>query len=213
MNCSNWEGKQVKTNIVIAAACLIVIPGLGLANQVQLNFIPVSQSVLVGGTIDVAVGISLLNIGEPPSLGAYDLNVLFDPGIFSYSGVTFGDPVLGDQLDLFGLGDLQSSTPGIGNVNLFELSFDSPADLNTLQAGDFTLFTLTLSALAPGTSPLSLSVNGLSDADGGPITFIAGEGSAIAIGVTGTPTPEPATVLLIGLGLAVMLVLRSRHSR
>jgi hypothetical protein len=203
----------VKTNITIAAACLILIPGLGLANQVQLNFIPASQSVLVGGTIDVAVGISLLNIDEPPSLGAYDLNVLFDPGIFSFSGVTFGDPVLGDQLDLFALGDLQTATPGIGNVNLFELSFDSPADLNTLQAGDFTLFTLTLSALAPGTSPLSISVNGLSDADGAPITLIAGDGSATAIGLTGTPTPEPGTALLFGLGLAAISALRWRQSR
>ena len=199
----------MRTNIITAIAGLALMPGLGLANQVQLNFIPDSQSVLVGTTMQVAVGISLLNIGEPPSLGAYDLNVLFDPSLFGFSSVIFGDPVLGDQLDLFGLGNLQSATPGTGSVNLFELSFDSPADLDAFQAGDFTLFTLTFSALAAGTSPLSLSVNALSDASGGPITFTATDASATAVGVT--DTPEPSSVVLLGLGFAALALLRRRH--
>jgi len=201
----------MKSNLMIAASCLALMPGLGLANQIQLSFIPGSQTVFAGSTMQVAVGISLLNIGGPPSLGAYDLSVLFDPSLFSYSSVAFGDPVLGDQLDLFGLGNIQSSTPGTGSVNLFELSLDSASDIDALQAGDFTLFTLSFLALSPGTSPLSMSVNALSDAIGAPISFAAGDGSASA--VNDVSTPEPATSVLLGLGTALLVVRRVQTSR
>jgi len=38
------------------------------------------------------------------SFSASDLNVNFDPAVISFKRATFGDPILLDQPDLFGLG-------------------------------------------------------------------------------------------------------------
>jgi hypothetical protein len=47
-----------------------------------------------------------------------------------------GDPISGDQLDLFSSGSITSTTAGAGLVELFELSFEAVSDLNGLQAPD-----------------------------------------------------------------------------
>jgi hypothetical protein len=195
----------MKTNTLIALFCsLVLLPTLGMANQVQLSFLPPSQNVPLNGTLQVGLGISLLNIGGPPSLGTYDVDVAFDPAILGFSSVSFGDPVLGDQLDIFGLGNIQSSTPGTGTVNAFELSLDSSADLDTFQAGDFTLFVLTFSALNVGTSPLNLNVNALGDAVGAPVSFTSENGGVKVIAIA-SEAPEPGTIF-VGLGLGAVIL-------
>ena len=198
------------TTAFIPLLALLPVPLFG--NLVQLSFLPSSQDVFVNGTVQVAVNISLLNIGEPPSLGTYDLDVSYNPLLLNFLNVTFGDPILGNQLDLFGLGNIQSFTIGLGSVNLFELSFDSAADLDAFQAGDFTLFVLSFSAIAPGTNPLTLNVNALGDAIGGPINFTQQDGSVNIIGQT-SEIPEPSTAYLALFAVTAILALPSRRSR
>jgi hypothetical protein len=123
-----------------------------------------------------------LGDGVAPSLGTFDINVNFDPTILEFSDVHYEDPILGNQLDLFGLGSSVTTTPGVGVINLFELSRDPPGDLNALQAKAFILAQVTFNALAAGASPLSLTTNALGDASGNPITAVVGGGS---IGVVG----------------------------
>ena len=170
------------------------------ARAISLDFVPSSQKVLVGNPLDVSIVISGLVDNAAPSLGTFDLDVLFNPLLLAFNSVVFGN-----QLDLFGLGSNTSVTPGAGNMNLFELSLDLPGDLENQQAGSFTLASLTFNTLAVGVSPLSLSVNALGDATGNSLVADVSGGS-----ITTTAIPEPSTLLLLGSGLIGLVVFKRK---
>jgi len=178
------------------------------SQAITLGVDPVSLTVPAGSPADVALVISGLGVGGAPSLSTFDLDISFNPSILAFNSASFGDPILGDQLDLFGLGGIQSVTPGVGTVNLVELSLDLPEDLNDLQADSFTLAILTFGTLTGGTSPLSLSINALGDAWGDPLAVDEIRNGSIT---ATAPIPEPATLLLFASGLVGMGYLRGRR--
>jgi hypothetical protein len=178
---------------VLPASVLLAMSVIPAAEAFTLSLVPQSATVAQGGTIAVDVVASDLLSGSAPSLGAYDLNVQFDTGALSVAGVTFGT-----ALDLFGLGDIQqldSSVPGV--LNAFEVSFDSASDLNALQVGAFTLFTITFNATDLGPTMLGLAVNSLSSAEGSALTADTLNGASIE--VTAVPLPAAGWLLLSGL--------------
>lgn len=168
------------------------------SSAIFIGFDPVSQSVPVGDTAEVALVISGLGDGIAPSVGVFDLNIAFDQALLGFSSAVYGD-----QLDLFSLGSFQETTPGSGSVNLFENSFDSPSDLDDLQADSFTLATLFFNTLAVGTSPLEITINALGDSMGDPLVADVSNGSI-------SPVPEPATILLLASGMAGLGVFRRK---
>jgi hypothetical protein len=191
---------------VVTAALWMPRPALAIT----IGFDPASQVVAVGDPADVELRISGLGSSAAPSLGVYDLTVSFDPGVLSLSGISFGDPVLGDQLDLFALGSVTDVVAGTGAVRLFELSLDLASDLDALQADAFTLVRLTFDTLQVGTSSLQTSVAALGDAYGAPLSATLESGQVAAV-----PEPQAALVFLVGL-LAVRRAARPRvatHSR
>jgi hypothetical protein len=172
------------------------------AHAITLSLIPASSSVTVGTPVDLQLRISGLGDGTAPSLGAYDFTLGFDPSILGFSPFSFGDPVLGDQLDFLGSGTVtlfDGATPG--QLTVFELSMASVADLDSLQAPEFALATVSFNTLAIGTSGLEFLSSAFTDSVGGPLQVELGRGS-VEVTDSGTPVPEggnPAVLLALGL--------------
>jgi hypothetical protein len=172
------------------------------ARAITIGFDPATQEVAAGSRVTMTLVISDLGDGIASSLSTFDVSLGFDAGVLAFVAATFGDPSLGDQLDLTGFGTVSAVTPGAGLVNLFELSLDLPSDLDDLQAGAFVLASLTFTAASPGFSALGLTINELGDANGDPLTAEALSGSVTVRSQDGTVVPEPATSLLLLSGLA-----------
>ena len=169
------------------------------AAAITIGFSPSSQSVSPGSITTVDLVASGLVDSAAPSLGAFDLDVSFNPAVLSFNGVIFGN-----QLDLFGLGDINAITPGAGILNLFELSLESAIDLDNLQAGTFVLATLSFDIVGTGTSQLGVSVNALGDSLGNSLSAELFGGSITGAGTS--EVPEPSTLWLLNLVLIAMLV-------
>lgn len=184
---------------------MALVFGMALLNGelygAKIEIIPPSQQVGIGSSFDVELFISELGDFAAPSISTYDLDVSFDLTVVSFDRVVFGDPVLGNQLDLFGFGTVSSELPGVGAVNLFELSLDLPGDLDSNQAGSFVLATLRFDAISAGTSQLSLTTNVVGDSLGNPLATTVGNGSVEVEAI-----PEPSTFVLLGMGVVAAVI-------
>jgi hypothetical protein len=195
-----------KSISAFSAALLLAIGLVPSAEAFTIEIVPQSPGVDLGGTFTVDVRASDLVDGGAPSIGSFDLNVLFDAAILSVSSVTFGS-----GLDLAGFGtvnDVADSTPGL--LSAFEVSFDSVADLNTLQPGAFTLFTITFLANASGTSALDLSVNAIANAEGQ--ALVPDTLSNASVTVAPVPLPAAGWLLLSSIAGAGYFFRRQRGS-
>ena len=193
--------------IFVAAGLLIASMGVARANLI-LSFDPVKHHADIGDQVDVDVRISGLGNNAAPSLGAFDLDVTFNDSGLDFASLTFCDPVLGNQLDLFGFGFnpsgfAENPDPAVGLADFFEISLDAPSDLDTFQADSFILATLSFDVEALGASLLSFSSVLLSDSLGNALT--ATTSSAIIA------VPEPATLTLFAVGLVAMGFLTRRR--
>jgi hypothetical protein len=174
-----------------------------VAQAITLSVNPAIQNVNLGSSVSVGVSISGLADGAAPSLGAYDFDLSFNPGVLSFSGAVFGD-----QLDLLGSGSVKDATPGAGSVRVSEISLALPGDLDSLQAGSFTLATLSFQAIGVGASLLDLTINGLEDAVGAGLTGLSSGGMVTV--QQANAIPEPSTLLLACLAMLALAKVRFR---
>ena len=95
--------KSLSLVLVIGFALCFTPPRV---QAISISLEPLAQTVVLGNPVNVAVRIADLGTpGAPPALSTFDLDISFDPGLLAFSQATFGDPVLGNQLDVLGLGD------------------------------------------------------------------------------------------------------------
>jgi len=167
----------------------------------EMGLQPGTSGVALGSSVQFAVTITGLGDGSAPSLASYDVQLAFDPAVLSFASLAFGDPLLGDQLDLLGLGSttlVDTATAGV--IGAFELSFDDENTLNTLQSSAFTLLHVTFDAIAAAlNTPIEIVILDLASASGGSITATTSGAS-----VTITAAPAPATSLLLAAGCVLL---------
>lgn len=85
---------------------------------------------------------------------------------------------------------------GVGMVNVFELSLEMSADLNTWQADTFILATLRFDILNYGSSALTINVNFFDDAEAVALSPVVK-----STAITSVPLPSAVWMLLSGLGV------------
>lgn len=189
----------------LALATLIAALSCQAQADVSLRLLPSSPVIGVGDHLEVGIGIVGLDSGSV--LAGYDIEIVHDPGLLSLSNVTFGDPVLGDQLGIESSPattvSYSSSSPG--RTRLLEVSQDRTALLEAQQADAFRLATLTFDALAAGRSQIALAINDLADAQGERLPGMAESAEIVVV-------PSPAAWLTLLSGLWPFLRHRSVHS-
>ena len=198
----------MKKGLLNLVTSVLLLLASSVSHAITISFVPSAQSVSLGSSVDVGIKISDLGNFTIPSLSTFDLDVAFDPAILAFDNAVYGDPnpVLGDQLDLLSLGfPTMSTTPSAGSVNVFELSFNTIAELINNQADSFILATLTFNTLSRGTSGLGISINALGDENGDPLTANIQNGSITV--------PEPLILSLLGIGSLGLIGLRNKCRR
>lgn len=175
--------------------------------SVSVSVNPVLQNMSQGDSFSVAIAISGLNDNE--ALGGYDLDVTYDASLLNFTSAVFGDPSLGDQLDLAesGLNLPSAVSDNSGKVNLIEFTLDDPADLINQQAKNFILATLFFDAIDTGFSSLTISVNDLVDSGANSLPTGISNGS-----VSISAIPIPASVWLFGSALVLIRTRRNFNS-
>lgn len=176
-------------------AMLILSNNIAYAT-ISLGF---AEPVQVGNSINIDINISGLGSGSLPSLGSYDLDILFDDSHLSFSNAMFGDPILGNQLDIFVFAANPSDAylSEVGTINIYEISFDEIADLNDFQVDSFTLATLVFDVLKEDSSQIDFIINELGDAEANLLT-------ANSVSNVVTTVPVPTTFWLLASALTVL---------
>lgn len=184
-----------------------------VAQAVSLGFNPITQNVSVGNQFEVDITVSDLGNFQAPSVSTFDLDVTFNSSVIAFNNVTFGDPILGKQLDVL-FGSFTGVTSGSGNTNIFELSFDFPEVLDSFQPGNFTLATLTFDAIEEGNSKLELEVNALGDALGVSIPVLQPIGN-VTVEKTRVPEyfPKPLTIFGTTTVLGLITSFKTKEER
>lgn len=214
----------LKALTVFHAKCFAIVSTLlGLASfvvsapatAISIDLVTTSQDVTVGDTLALDLFIRDLGDTTLPSVSTFDFNLGFDSTVLDFAGLTFGDPVLGDLVDISGaaqeftnLGVFDAigfNEPSSGVVNLFQVSLDFPQDIDTTQPDSFVLASLNFTALNAGINDFDLIVNALGDSLGDPLTLETVESSSIVVtdAISQPPAesiPEPAASWLSFLG-------------
>ena len=198
----------MKTLPLAAAVIACLCAGTAPAATVYLS--PGTQTLSSGSPVTLDLNIS--GLGNGTALSAFDISVNFDSADLSFEGAAFGDPVLGDQLDLGDLGlNGPTATPGNGTVDLIETDiFDSSSTLLSEQAANFTMVVLTFDALAGGTTPVTATINSLADQESNPFTASTQNAS---VTIEASPVPLPSSLVLLTAGLLGLVAASCRRRR
>lgn len=199
---------------------VILVPAL--AGAVTIGFDPAMGMAMPRDTLFVDLVIAGLGAGGAPSLGVFDIDIVFDAGALTFVDFALTDS-LGDDFDP-GFGNAFDTSGGdlglgIANVGIVSLLLDFELDL--LQSNTFPLvtFEFIVDVLPPGadTTIGVDSIDALGDSFGFDLLPLAGApGTALIENPPGGPgpgIPEPGTLALLGVGLAAAWARRRQPKR
>lgn len=202
-----------RSRVLLAALALVAFSGFS-GSSAGAATISLAQlgPIQAGQQFDVAVAIDL----GSDSLYAFNVNVLYDASRFDVVAVQFGDPVLGNQLELTGPSPFTHSAGGSpGSLTLFDWSQDSASAIDNLQESSFRLATVRFEADASASGSAGFdpyACAGCLNRPGGgavPVDGLVGFTASIQGGST---MPEPGAALLFAVGMGVV-ALRARRQR
>jgi hypothetical protein len=179
-------------------------------NATSLSLAPATQDIGVGGSFELSLRIAGLGDHAAPSLGAFDLDVTFNSALVQFDSVSFGDPLLGDQLGPV-TPSATRSTLSVGSLNLFSVSLDDPADVDSAQPSEFILATLHFTALAQGSSSFDLVNIIFGDANGDRLAL--DETQNAGVNIMSQAVPEGATGWAGAMCLGALVVGHRQLSR
>lgn len=176
---------------------LLFLLAVGQSKATALTMSTTSSNPIIGNTVDVELNVADLDDGTADSVGAYDVNIAFDPSILSYNSVTFGN-----QLDLGIFGSIKSvddSGIATGTLNIAESSLEDPVVLDSSQAPDFTLATITFDTIAVGPSQITPSIVSFGDAAGDPLAVDTLSSGTVAVAVPFGVSTNTGIIILAGI--------------
>ena len=143
----------MKKLIISSTIIMLIMFGLYGASPVlalSIGLNPASGTIAPGEDLNVTLFVEGLGSYEAPSLGGYDVDIYYDPLILNFTSVSFG-PYLGYYMD-FG-DDMKGSSADVaasgGTLNIAEVSFLLPYELDALQPDTFELATISFVGAAP----------------------------------------------------------------
>lgn len=171
-----------------------------LAGAATLNLLPQTLTVTAGDSMHLDLVIDGLSDFAPVSLGAFTVDIAYDPSLFSFQsyslGLNLGDPLL-DAIDL------SSGEYSVGSIGLSEISLLSATELDAIQPASFILASLEFSVdalLSDVTTSITIDPFAmLSDAAGNSLA-LDGMTNAL-VSLTDSKVSEPNLLFLMGLGL------------
>lgn len=184
--------------------CLAVLLLAAQLASADLFFQPQSSSINPGDGVTVDV---MYSGAVSPWLGAYDIDISWDPAILQIVAVSWPD-------DFLGAPSLRDATFHADLVNVAEVALGSVADLGVAQSGQdpFRLFELLfVGTQTPGVGALTFSRVELADGNGATLNPGSVVNGSVTVG-GGAAVPEPATLwLLLGPALSSLAILRRRR--
>ena len=162
----------------------------------------------MGDAVNVDVIIAGLNDASQ-IVSAFDLDVIYNPGILTATGVAFGE-MLGDLNALPLPAAEAGAVLSAGRIDLWELSWLSDVELSAFQPDSFSLATLTFIAVGAGATALEF------DAGAPPGIDVKGFGAnrlildlissgSVTVAGGSNPVPAPTTVWLFLFGLIALV--------
>ena len=193
------------TMLSLTCSVFVVTP----AQALSLSFIPQAPNVPLGSSVVVGVQVSGLGSWLAPSLRS---ELIYNKNFLDFTGVTFGDPNLGNQLNLSWVGSTTTINEFLNVLTMTEESSNSSLDLHTLQADEFTLIQMTFDATDLGEAGFIFNAGTLRDATGNLFAGTSREGEKTTV-LNPVSSPEPVSIGLLGSGLVGLVFWRKKfHS-